>query len=343
MSDIDIERVLRAAGPRNRPPEEVESRAREHLHKEWLQIVAEEHTRRRRRINFALAAGLVAAAIGVWLAAPLVTRSGGEAAATIALVSGEIRAKSGWLGPWRLVGDGESVTAGETLTTGTAGRVAVTLPGGVSARLDRDTRITFVTAEMVRIESGALYVDAGRAAASPARLEVVTPHGSLTHLGTQFEVRLLESQVRVRVREGRVEWRNDRGAVASGTAGEQLTIEPDGVVQRGATSRFGESWDWVAAVAPGIDIDGHSLAEFLEWAGRELGRDVIFASAEVRSEATGVVLHGSIAGLTPLRALDVVIATTQLQLQLDDGRILIGPQESGGGPSVNGSSAEPAT
>ncbi len=342
MSDIDIERVLRAADPRNRPPEDVELSARQHLRNEWLLIVAEERTRRRWRTSLALAAGLMAAAIGVWLAAPLLTGRG-ETAATIALASGEIRAKSSLLGTWRMVGDGESVAAGETLMTGSAGRVAVTLPGGISARLDHDTRISFLSAERILIESGALYVDAGRAAAGPARLEVVTPHGSLTHLGTQFEVRLLESQVRVRVREGRVEWRNDGGAIASGTAGEQLTIEPDGVVQRGATPRFGESWDWVAAVAPGIDIDGHSLAEFLGWAGRELGRDVVFTSADVRSEASGVVLHGSIAGLTPRRALEVVLATTRLQAYLDDGHIVIISQESGGEPSVSSGSADPAT
>ena len=94
MDDNDIEIVLKAAGPRDRPPEDVERRVREHLRGEWRSMVAVERTRRQRRVSFALAAGLAVAALGVWLAGPLVTGPG-EAAATIALASGEIRAKSG--------------------------------------------------------------------------------------------------------------------------------------------------------------------------------------------------------------------------------------------------------
>ncbi len=342
MNEIDVERVLRAAGPRYRPPEDVEHKAREHLRSQWRSIVAEKRTRRQRRMGFALAAGLLVAALGVWLAGPLVTGPG-EAVATIALASGEIRAKSGWLGGWRAIGNGETVMAGETLMTGPGGRVAVTLPDGVSARLDRGTRITLASDERVLIESGALYVDAGRAASGPARLEVVTPTGTLRHVGTQYEVRLLGSQVRVRVREGQVEWSSGAGVTASGAAGEQLSIEADGVVQRDATPRFGESWDWVAAATPGIDIEGHSLADILAWASRELGCDVVFASADIQNEAAVIIVHGSITGLTPMQALNAVLATTRLQAVVDDGRIVIGPQEPGRQPSVASSSANPAT
>jgi ferric-dicitrate binding protein FerR (iron transport regulator) len=342
MNENDVERVLRAAGPRGRPPEDVELKAREYLRNEWHSVVAEQRTRRQRRMSIALAAGLAVAAIGAWLAGPLVTGPG-EAIATIALASGEIHAKTGWLGSWRAIGNGESVAAGEALMTGTAGGVAVALPGGVSARLDRDTRITLASAERVLIESGALYVDAGRAPEGSARLEVVTPTGSLRHVGTQYEVRLLGSQVRVRVREGHVEWSNGTGAAASGAAGEQLTIEPGGFVQRDATPNFGESWDWVAATTPGIDIDGQPLADILAWAGRELGREIVFATADIETESTRIVVHGSIAGLTPMQALDAVLATTRFQAVVDNGRIVIGLQEPGRQPSVTSSSANPAT
>lgn len=342
MNENDIERVLRAVGPRDRPPEDVEQKTREQLLNEWRSIVAVERARRQRRMSFALAAGLAVAALGVWLAGPLVTGPA-DAVATIALASGEIRAKTGLLGRWQVVGDGETVTAGQTLMIGPDGRGAVTLPGGVSARLDRDTRITLASAEKLLLESGALYVDAGRDATKSASLEVVTPAGSLRHVGTQYEVRLMGAQVRVRVREGQIKWNNRTGASASGEAGEQLTIEPDGGVQRAAVPRYGESWDWVAAATPGIDIDGHTLAEFLAWAGRELGREVVFASADIEAEAAGILVHGSITGLTPKQALDAVLATTRLQAVIDDGRILIGPQEPGRQPSVASSSANPVT
>ncbi len=342
MNENDIERVLKATGPRDRPPADVERAAREHLRHEWRSIVAVERARRQRRMGLALAASLAVAALGVWLAGPLITGPG-EAVATIALASGEVRAKAGLLGRWQSIDDGKTLSAGQTLMTGPSGRSAVTLPGGVSARLDHDTRITIASVERVLIERGALYVDSGREAASTARLDVMTPAGSLRHVGTQYEVRLLGPDVRLRVREGRVEWNARSGGAARGDAGEQLMIAADGGIRRDAVPRYGESWDWVAAATPGIDIDGHSLTEFLAWASRELGREITFASPAIEAEADGIVMHGSIAGLTPMQALDAVLATTRLQGIVDDDRIVIDLQEPGRQPSVASSSANPAT
>ncbi len=342
MNESDIELVLRATAPRDQPPEAIKLKAREHLLGVWHAIVAEESTRRQLRASLALAAGLVAVAIGTWLAGPLVIGPG-EAAATVALASGELRAKSGWLGNWRVVGHGDTVSVGDTLMTSPSGLVAVTLPGGLSARLDSDTRIRIASADSMTIESGALYVDAGPTAADSAALKVVTPAGTVRHVGTQYEVRLLGPLVRVRVREGHIELSNDAGLAARGMAGEQLTIEPGGVVERYAIPRFGDSWDWVAAATPGIDIDGRSLADFLAWAGRELGHEIEYADAGIEADASQIVVHGSIAGLPPIQALRAVLATTHLQATVDDGRIVIGAQEAGLQPSVTSSNANPAT
>ena len=342
MNDEDIERVLRATGPRARPPEEVERAVREGLRDEWHSIVAGERARRQRRASLALAASLAVAALGIWLARPLVTGPA-DAVATVALVSGEIRAKAGLLGRWQAVNDGQALNAGQVLMTGSGGRGAVNLPGGVSARLDHDTRIKLASADRIVIEDGALYVDAGRDSAKSARLDVVTPAGTLRHLGTQYEVRLLGSDVRVRVREGRVEWNPRNGQVASGNVGEQLTIAPNGEIVRQSVLRYGQAWDWVTALTPGIDIDGRPLSEFLDWAGRELGHDIVFSTAEIAAEASAIIVHGSIAGLTPMQALDAVLATTRLHVVHDGGRIIIDAQDSGRQPSVASSSANPAT
>lgn len=342
MDDKDVESVLRAAGPRDRPPEDVERRVREHLRGEWRSIVSAQRASRRRRTAMALAAGVAVVALVVWLSGPLASGPG-AAVATVALASGDARARTGWLGGWRAISGGETVTAGETLMTGATGRIAVTLPGGLSARLDRDTRITLANAGGLEIESGGLYVDAGRSGLRTPAFEVVTPTGSLHHLGTQYEVRLLGSEVRVRVREGQVEWNARGSAVTRGSAGEQMTFGPGGAVVRGTTPVFGESWDWVAATAPGIDIDGRPLSDFLAWASRELGCDVVYSPAEIESVAASIIVHGSIAGLTPARALDAVLATTRLQARLAEGHVIVSAQETGRQPSVASSSANPAT
>jgi len=54
-------------------------------------------------------------------------------------------------------------------------------------------------------------------------------------------------------------------------------------------------------------------------------------------------MRGSIAGLKPMQALIVVLATTRLQGVTDDGRIMIGVQEAGRQPSADSSRANPAT
>ena len=108
-----------------------------------------------------------------------------------------------------------------------------------------------------------------------------------------------------------------------GDAGEQFTIAADGAVQRMPSERYGETWDWIATTTPAIDIEGRPLVDFLAWAGRELGREVVFESPQLRREAAAIVVHGSVAGLTPQQALDAVLATTSVRGSLDQGRIVV--------------------
>lgn len=341
MNDADIEQVLQSAGPREKPPVEVERAVHESLLAEWRAMVAEGHRQRRRRTGFALAAGILAAAVGVWVAAPRMTGPA-DVVATLALATGEVRVRSGWFGGWRTIAGGQSLASGQTLQTGSAGRGVLALPGGVTARLDHDTRVLLAGGDEVVLERGALYVDAGPGPTPEAPLDVVTPAGSLRHVGTQYEVRLLDPGVRLRVREGRVEWQVKNGVIERSEAGEQLTISSDGGIARAPTPLYGESWDWIAGATLTIDIEGLPLAEFLAWAARELGREVVYASAGLESGAADIVVHGSISGLTPLQALDAVLATTSVRAQVVDGSIIVDVQEPAFQPSVNSSAAKPA-
>jgi ferric-dicitrate binding protein FerR (iron transport regulator) len=322
MNDDDIARVLKAAGMRERAPADVARAVREHLRREWREIVAERRGSRRRWSGLAFAASILVAALGLWLAALQPGAPAGPVA-TMAIALDEVRVKSGWLQRWQPAVVGQILAAGESLETGTHGRAAIALPGIASARLDHDTRVRFTTADLLVIERGALYVDAGIELPGDSRLAVETPSGLVRHIGTQYEVRLDGSNIRLRVREGRVEWRSNSGAVERGQAGEQLMIAADGAVRREQASRYDASWDWIASTTPAIDIEGRPLAEFLSWAGRELGREVMFATPEVAEETATIVVHGSIDGLTPSQALVAVLATTSVRGSLEEGRIVV--------------------
>ena len=322
MSDDDIERVLRAAGLRERVPLEIESAAREHLRREWRGLVAERRGARRRMGGFALAASMLVAAFALWFVALRPFTAAGPVA-TMAVALNDVRVRSSWLQGWEPASAGRALKAGESLETGPDGRAGISMPGIASARLDHDTRIRLASADRLVIERGALYVDSGTGAPGGSHLAVETPAGTLRHVGTQYEVRLDGSRVRVRVREGRVEWLSNSGAVERGDAGEQFTIAADGAVQRMRSERYGETWDWIATTTPAVDIEGRPLVDFLAWAGRELGREVVFESPQLRQEAAAIVVHGSVAGLTPQQALDAVLATTSVRGSLDQGRIVV--------------------
>lgn len=322
MDDLDLERLLKSAGLRERPPAEVEQAVRAQLHAEWTAMLRSNREQRYRRGGFALAAGLFAAAFGLWIAGAG-TRVPPVAVGTLAVASGEVREKAGWLSGSRAMDGGDVVLAGRTLETGPDGRAALALPGGVSVRVDRGTRVAVVEPGVLTLVRGALYVDSGAGQARLAQLRVETTAGSVRHVGTQYELRLLDSGVRLRVREGRVEFRSPDGAVEQGRSGEQLVIFGDGSVQRDATSRHGPSWDWVADAAPAIDLEGMTLNRFLAWTGRELGREVALAPTLAEADLAAVVLHGSTEGLTPGEALHAVLATTSFSAELAGEEIRI--------------------
>ena len=49
----------------------------------------------------------------------------------------------------------------------------------------------------------------------------------------------------------------------------------------------------------------------------------MYASPEAEAEAAGIVVHGSIAGLTPAEALDAVLATTSVHAKVSGGSLVV--------------------
>lgn len=322
MQDREIERVLKSAGAREKPPAEVERAVREGLRAEWRAIVVERRGANRRRIGVALAAGIATAAVAAWLALPRPDESA-DPVGRVALATQGLRIDTGFFTSWKPAVSGQTLVAGDRVKSDGTGSGALALPGGATARLDRRTRVTLASADELVLERGALYVDAGPNPAATAELAVTTNSGTVRHVGTQYEVRLTGSGVRLRVREGRVEWTSKTGAVSQGRRGEQLTITGDGSVAREATPLYGESWAWVDAARPGLALEGLRLSDFLDWVAREIGREVHYDRPETEREAQQIVLHGSVSGLTPEQALAAVLATTRVRASIAAGVIAV--------------------
>jgi ferric-dicitrate binding protein FerR (iron transport regulator) len=269
QKDDPIATLVRAAGKRPQVDANRVARVRAAVQDEWQQTV---HQRRRTRWTIAAAAVIAATIAFVIL---LIPRS----------------------------------------TTTPTGQVVETAPGTVKSvnwsgntlRLDGNTRIVILSAEVARLERGTLYFSSEHT--GPA-IVIETPFGSVRDIGTQFEVRLSPEHVDVRVREGRVEL---RGAIAA--AGEMLTATSDRVEKHRAPA----DWAWVERAAPPIRLEGMRLDDVVHRVGRERGLAVEWrAPASYRS----IVLHGD-EPFTPGEALDAATAAAGVTWRVDAQQLVI--------------------
>lgn len=326
QDDSDIARLLRAAQGRANPSEEMTRSVYEAVHAEWRAMAATRKKRRTQRLWLAAAASVALAAIALWLGRNLLNPSG-ELVANVSRSAGIIQVKEASSGNWRYLEGEKALHLGERIHTGADGRIALSMPDGVSIRLDRYTNVALVSATRVDITEGAVYVDSGSSAEARGKLEIGTPTGIVRHVGTQYEARVMHTRgTRIRVREGRVEVER-----ASGThtfdAGTQVLMAPGGIQETTRIETHGEEWKWVVDSAPEFDIGGRRADEFLAWAGRETGLKVVFATPETEAEAKRAVLSGSVSGLdlSPHEALAAVLPTVNLRSTQRGDQLVIEP------------------
>ena len=321
--DSDIARVLRAAGERASPSDEMTRAVYEAVHAEWRATVARQRRKRVQRVWLAVAASIVVAAVALFVARNSVRPSGDVVVATVSRSIGVFQQFRRDSDVGTGADDGATLSAGTSLHTGADGRAALALSDGVSLRLDHDTRIVLLSPDRVFVSSGAVYIDSGIAGPSAARLEIQTPAGVVRHLGTQYEARILGDGTRIRVREGRVDVTPDKGPTRTLEVGDQVMVSAGGVEERARIEPSSDEWDWASSAAPDFDIDGKPVQEFLAWAARETGLKVVFATAQSAAEARRAVLSGSISGLDPDQALAAVLPATSLKSTEKDGQLIV--------------------
>lgn len=329
LDDASIEALLRQVGVRDEPSAQVMQEVRSAVHAEW-QATVRARKRQRQFIGFAMAAGIACAAVTAMFTLrseppPLAP------VATVARIEGHLQ----------IVGDaayevmvGQRISTGSTVRTDASTHAALDFGHGVSVRMDADSSVRVAALDRIVLEKGALYIDAGALAVAGHQdtLKIETSAGVVRHLGTQYQVRALNDEVVIAVREGRVEIRGEHGTNV-GDAGEQLRVSNAGNVQRSRLSTRDASWQWAQLAAPVFEIADQPLSSFLAWVARETGRRLVYENSQVEALAHSVRLRGSINGLSADAALAAVLPTTSLRLEkAEDDSIRIGlaaPIESG--------------
>lgn len=212
-----------------------------------------------------------------------------------------------------------SLSAGDVLDS--RGGALITLTAGGTLRLAPGTALELTSTTGIVLRHGRIYLDFPHPG-QPGEFDVSTRLGTIEHVGTAFEVLSDEDVVRIRVREGRVRLRRESQDTLV-EAGIQLTADRNGNITRGSIPSYGRDWLWVAALAPDYEIEGRPLSEFLQWAARELGREVRFADSHAREVAERTILHGSVKGREPMDALSSVLSTTSLTYEIRGNTIWI--------------------
>lgn len=306
-------RLLRLAGPRPEVPADRAVRVRNAVHRQW-----QLDTRRRmshRRVLLG-AVGLAAAAtlvLVVRVRPPRDAVSHVEALASIEQVIGQRIDRNGG----GQLTQGRAIRTGEWVETGGA-RAALRLTSGASVRLDTGTRARLLSLSIIELTRGAVYLDTG---ANSTGVEVRTPLGVAHDIGTQFEVRLTDSALRVRVRTGLVELRTGARAVAA-RPGTEVTLASGDAVTK-PIAAFGPEWAWAVRLAPAFDTEKQPLAAFLEYMAREQGWTLRYGDAQLARDASGIILHGSLGGLEPRDAVAAAVRTSGLSYHLDDGELVV--------------------
>jgi ferric-dicitrate binding protein FerR (iron transport regulator) len=315
--DDALARIIRLAGQRPTAPDDVRARVYAQAQHAWQQSLAAR--RRRQRTLGWLAAAASAAAVAVGIAvvrgpavAPAVTVASIDAARGDLWIT-----RAGSLDRRRVVPPA-SVGAGDALLTVAGGRAALTLAGGVSLRVNENTEIVVHAPDRIDLSSGTIYVDA-RAPTRPVRVK--TALGEIRDVGTQFEVVAGAQSLRIRVREGAVQF-DDGARALRGAAGDEVSIPVRGEPTRARISPSDPAWDWASELAT-YDPDGeYSAASLLAWVSRETGRTLQFDDPATKRHAESLRLHGA-KGLSPVETLDVVVATTDLRYEMGHEAIVV--------------------
>lgn len=330
--DETMARLLRLAGPRSPIPEDIESRVYDRVQNEWrtsseqpdgTRVYGQVHRHwekskprlgiRHWAVPFAVAATVIMAIAVVMQPPPPVPTN--VPVGTIARVVSDD-------GGGMLPEVGHLIYPGENLSTGPGQGMSLLLSSAESLRIDEKTTLVVHSKDEFRLIRGRVYADTGDFMYRDHGLVIETSMGSVTDVGTQFSVGATDESIDIAVREGRVDIDHGSEPLVA-VAGERLQVHRRDGTTVDTLAAHDPYWDWATSLAPAFDIENKSLLDFLRWAARETGRELVFETNELRMSAMRTDLHGSVSDFDPLEAVESVLATTRFKYRIDADKIVI--------------------
>ena len=317
--EAPIRDLLVLAGRRPEPAAFRTARVRAAVEAEWRRS-----TRRPHWPLWSLAAVCGLLLVLLWPRTPAPSPAAPPAApayATLTRVTGTVQV--GVAGSAASPASAGTQVGSETVVETSAGRALLSFASGHSVRVDHNSRIVLQATNRIALERGRIYVDSGEGRHDGEGLQIATPSGVVTEIGTRFEVATEGGIVQVRVRDGAVRIDGAHASV-NVAAAEAVRIDAAGLPERKAILPSGPEWSWLETIAPPFKIEGATLESFLHWVSREQGWEWRYRDDAATRHGARVVLHGTIEGLTPAEALEAVLPTCGMESRRRGATLIVG-------------------
>lgn len=319
MNEDSIEKLLKAAGSRPEPEEEMAEAIRRATHSAWLDVVAEEKRKNQRKwLRYASVAAVLVLVAGFFgLNTNFHSQENDRALASVSFLNGGYQI------------NGETHThvaplmSGDTLQTDENSLMSVVLEDKTAITVAPGTELTFTDFAHINLIKGRVYVDSPDANTS---IVITTSWGSIEDIGTQYEVEVTD-QLTVAMREGKVKMLIDNTphfASFNAGLGDVLSVSKDRQIDLTQVESTDPRWNWTTAAVPHQSIEGMSVHELMNWASRVTGKEIIYADARVEASANRTLLHGG--RVSPLEidsTLQALLKTTKLSAVVTERNIRV--------------------
>lgn len=321
-----IEKLIRLGGQREEIDPERAERVREQVYQVWLKKQRQDQSshegdsreqhffqRANRRAWWGFV-GLTASMllVGVMLTGlPQFFHGQGETVATVRALQGSATLDGVSLAPV------SAITAGEELSTGSRGAVALTLANGSLLNIDQRTKVRFTGREDIELIAGAVYFDSQE----KGNIRIHTVHGVASDIGTRFETRLSENELLVRVRDGEV--RVDHAQTAVYVASGQALQLADGAAHITEIAADDEQWIWADAMDDNFSLTNRSMAEILAWLSRKEGWTLRYQHKADQQRARQDIIHGRLSAGGSAEMLRQLSLISDMRFHLDNKTLVV--------------------
>lgn len=318
-----IEKLIRLGGQREEIDPACTARVRETVYQTWLaknrqrsdlarnKSIKDRLPTRHMRIRLlwsGLAASLLLGAVTI-ITLSQRPNEAPTVVATVKVLQGTVT------GDGRLLAQGAELRTGQEIQSGSIGGLAIILTNGALVKLDRLTKVRFTSQQDLELKSGGVYFDSQ----GNGDIRVHTTRGVIQDIGTQFETRLAQNELLVRVREGKV--KVDQAETAVFVASGQALQLADGAA-RVTEIAVGGQWLWADALDENFSVADRPMAEILAWLCHRENWILQYHNETDQQRAQADIIRGRLNigdGKEMLRQLSLI---SDMQFHFDD-RVLV--------------------